>query len=123
LKGPQRKAHRTLLLEYISKDAFEISCNFRGTHSIQALIGSITDEDEIKMLFDAIGGDLLKLAYNTNGSFVLQKIILAFPEDRLDNIYLMLIKNFMKLATDANGLPVVNLYMLLSLGEEKFVKV
>ena len=52
--------------------------------------------------------DVLKFAFNKNSTYVLIKFMeLPLAQSYLDNIFAVLVKNFVDLSQDPNGLPVV----------------
>ena len=82
---------RILILEYIQNEFIEISKSVSGTHVIQAILGLIDTEDEIKIVVNCIKNHELELAYDNNGTHVLQKILSTIDEkyrEDLNNILL-----------------------------------
>ena len=61
---------RILILEYIQNEFIEISKSVSGTHVIQAILGLISTEDEIKIVINCIKNHELELAYDNNGTHV-----------------------------------------------------
>lgn len=81
-----------------------------GTHALQSLIEIINinkNEDIIKEILD-MEENILKLALNSNGTHILQKIITVFDEDNRTVINKCILENFSNLCMDPNGICVVN---------------
>ena len=97
----------SLIISYISDNFVEISKDSNGTFSVQALlseISSIRDEQEI---LNCIKGFEMLMAYDKNAIYVLQKIVLLFPD--IHRIYLneIILNNFIDLCLDSNGICLI----------------
>ena len=74
---------------------------------MQCLIEMINMPDEEEELKLGIQNHIIDLAYDINGTHVLQKTILCLKEDSLDYIFTPLVDNLRDLALDQNGLCVI----------------
>jgi hypothetical protein len=61
----------------------KISCDKKGTHSMQCLIEMINMPDEEEALKNGIEDHIVDLAFDPNGTPVLQKVLLERREYRL----------------------------------------
>jgi len=89
-----------------------------GTHALQSLIEIINlnkNENIIKEILDK-EKNILKLALNSNGTHILQKIITVFHEDNRIVINKCILEKFSILCMDPNGICVVN-----KLNKNKFI--
>jgi len=98
---------RLYLLEKISPHIVKISCDKRGTHSMQSLIQLINMEAEEKQLETAVMDNVIELSFDPNGTHVLQKVILTVKANKLDYIFYSCLDKFIDLSLDANGLCVI----------------
>ena len=97
----------SLIISYISTSFIEISKDSCGTFSIQALLNEISSiEDELEIL-NCIKNHEIEMAFNKNATYVLQKIVLLFPD--IHRIYLneIILNNFKELCLDCNGICLI----------------
>ena len=87
----------------------EISCNNRGTWALQAIINSVTEDEEFEIIQETLEQDdnICKLSMDCQGEHMIQKIITTFSEDRRKYIFNAICDNFSALATDKQGLCVM----------------
>jgi hypothetical protein len=62
------------------------------------------EEEELKQ---GIQAHILDLAFDPNGTHVLQKVLICMKEENIDFIYVPILKNLVDLSMDQNGLCVV----------------
>jgi hypothetical protein len=86
----------------------QVSTNPKGTHSMQSLISKVCTEEEQLAIRDGLLTSVLKLAYDNNGTHVLQKVILTLEEQNLDFVFESISRDFVNLSLNANGLSVVS---------------
>eukprot|EP00923_Selenidium_pygospionis_P003503 GHVN01005527.1.p1 GENE.GHVN01005527.1~~GHVN01005527.1.p1 ORF type:complete len:1350 (+),score=284.56 GHVN01005527.1:159-4208(+) len=101
--APQRRK----LTERIAPSAVEISCDRRGTHSLQTLIQQLTTREEEAMLVDQIKDKVLDLAMDTHGTHVVQRMLICFKPPTTDVIFEKVIQNLSTVAQCQHGLCVV----------------
>jgi hypothetical protein len=95
------------MLKLLEPKFLTICFNMRGTHALQKIIENSKSIEIEELVFRSIKDHIIPLALNALGTFVLQKIIMHYPEDKLDFVFIPIRENFIQLATDANGLPVI----------------
>ena len=71
----------SLIISYISDDFIDISKDFSGTFSIQALLDEITSFEEEQSILNSIKNSEMDMALNKNATHVLQKIVQLFPDN------------------------------------------
>lgn len=74
---------------------------------MQSLIQLINMEEEEETLEGAITDHVTTLAFNPNGTHVLQKVILTVKAEKLDYIFYPCCEKLVDLAFDSNGLCVI----------------
>lgn len=85
-----------------------------GTHVLQILIENLNinkNEDFIKEILDE--ENVIKLSFDINGAYIIQKIITIFEEENRTLINKCLLEKFLNLCMDANGIFVVRLFYLI----------
>ena len=97
----------SLIISYISTEFIEISKDPSGTFSVQALLNEISSIKEEQEVLNSIKGHEIEMAYNKNATYVLQKIVLLFPD--IHRIYLneIILNNFKELCLDSNGICLI----------------
>lgn len=85
----------------------KISCDKRGTHSMQSLIEMVNMREEEELIQQALINDIVFMSKEQHGTHVLQKIILCFKEDKITYIYEPVFDKLIELSIDPNGLCVV----------------
>ena len=98
---------RWLMLSELSESIVDISCTKNGTHSMQSLIEMINMEEEQDILEKSITENIFRLAWDPQGTHVLQKIIFWTKEEKLDYIFYPIISNIFEISKDTQGLWVV----------------
>ena len=107
---------RLIILKEISKDFISLSIHHFSTHPIQTLIELCKNDEEYKIInsvfFD--NNNFLLLCLNSNGSFVIQKIISIIPKNKREIINDLLIKNFKILVCDMYGVCILKKFIIFS---------
>lgn len=98
---------RLYLLKKISPHIINISCDKRGTHSMQSMIQLINMEEEEQTLEDALSQHVISLCFDPNGTHVLQKVISTVKVNKLDYIFNSCFDKIVELSLDSNGLCVI----------------
>jgi hypothetical protein len=111
---------RIAILKEISLTLSEDCLDEYGTHSIQTLIENSNCQEEFKLILSSFNdcNKISKAAKNSNGFFVIQKIINHIPEkERMEFNYLFL-KLFYELSLDIYGISTVKAFMIYTKSEE-----
>ena len=111
---------RIAILKEISLTLSEDCLDEYGTHSIQTLIENSNCQEEFKLILSSFNdcNKISKAAKNSNGFFVIQKIINHIPEkERMEFNYLFL-KLFYELSLDIYGISTVKAFMIYTKNEE-----
>jgi hypothetical protein len=101
---------RIHFLKQIKGDKFiEISCNNRGTYTLQNIIYAVTQDEEFKLIEETLlqNDNVCLLAKDKEGHHMLEKIITSFNEEKRKYIFNNIVENFKELATDKQGLCVL----------------
>ena len=85
----------------------EISCNSSGTHSIQAIIETASLREEEELIKQCVENNILVLCRNSNGTHIIQKIILFIAEEKRQYLNDFIIANIAHLSKNVNGVCVV----------------
>lgn len=101
----------------------KISRDRKGTHSMQCLIEMVNMPDEEAELRQSITAHILPLAFDPNGTHVLQKVLLCMKEEHIDFIFEPVFDHLIELSMDQNGLCVIKKLISKILGHEKRVKI
>ena len=116
-------AQRHKVLIALRPHILEISCDKKGTHSMQCLIEMINMPEEEAELREGVKVHIVDLAFDPNGTHVLQKILLCLKEEQIDFIFDPVLENFIDLAMDQNGLCVIKKIVGRIQGHEKRIRV
>ena len=111
---------RIIILKEISLTLFDDCLDEFGTHSIQTLIEISCCEEEYKLILSSFDdcSKIYKVAVNSNGFYVIQKIINHIPEIyRMEFNYLFL-KLFHDLSLDIYGISTVKAFIFYTKDEE-----
>ena len=111
---------RIVILKEISLTIAEDCLDEYGTHSIQTLIENSSSEEEYKLILSSFNDcqKISKAAKNSNGFFVIQKILNHIPEKyRMEFNYLFL-KLFYELSLDVYGISTVKAFTLYTKNKE-----
>jgi hypothetical protein len=78
------------------------------------------EEEELK---EGIKNHIINLAFDPNGTHVLQKVLLCLKEENIDFIFDPIYENFIDLSMDQNGLCVIKKIISKIQGHEKRLKI
>ena len=97
----------SLIISYIADNFIEISKDSSGTFSIQALLNEISSLEDEQNILNYIKNHELEMAFNKNATYVIQKIVLLFPD--IHRVYLneIIINNLKDLCLDSNGICLI----------------
>ena len=95
------------IISYISEDIIDISKDDSGTFSVQALVNEISAINDINIILQKIKGHEIEMIYDKNATYVVQKIILKFPDIYRKELNEIILNNFSKLCLDVNGICIV----------------
>ena len=95
------------IISYISEDIIDISKDDSGTFSVQALVNEISAINDINIILQKIKGHEIEMIYDKNATYVVQKIILKFPDIYRKELNKIILNNFSKLCLDVNGICIV----------------
>eukprot|EP00928_Gymnodinium_smaydae_P095920 TRINITY_DN8353_c0_g1_i1.p1 TRINITY_DN8353_c0_g1~~TRINITY_DN8353_c0_g1_i1.p1 ORF type:complete len:1111 (+),score=187.30 TRINITY_DN8353_c0_g1_i1:109-3441(+) len=98
---------RKRMLHRMAPSLAAISCDKRGTHALQALIGLLATQQEQEILMNAIQNDVLDLCMDANGTHVVQRMLFCFPSPCTDAIYYLVQQSLVEVAHHPYGLCVL----------------
>ena len=98
---------RIIILNCLKDYFINISKNNSGAHATQFIIGASQSEEERKIILKYISNHEIELAFDPEGTHVLQKIITCFPENEIQNLIDVLFNNFNSLCKDSKGICVI----------------
>ena len=101
----------SLIISYISEDFLDISKDFSGTFSLQALLDEISSIEEEQNILNSIKNKELEMAFDKNATHVLQKIILLFPDNHRAYLNEIILNNFINLCLDPNGICLIKIFI------------
>jgi hypothetical protein len=106
IKGGNNSFISSIVL-LIAENFIDISKDPSGTFSIQALLNEVSSLEDIKIILNSIKNHELEMAFNKNATYVIQKIILLFPD--IHRIYLndVVLNNFKDLCLNSNGICII----------------
>ena len=97
----------SLILSFISDEFINISKNSSGTFSLQALLDEISTKEEEEIILKYIKNNEMDMAYHKNATYVLQKIILLFPDNIRIELNKIILDNIINLCLDSNGICLI----------------
>jgi hypothetical protein len=97
----------SLIIAYIADNFIEISKDSSGIFSIQALLNEISSLEDEQNILNYIKYHEMEMAFNKNATYVIQKIVLLFPD--IHRVYLneVIINNLKDLCLDSNGICLI----------------
>ena len=95
------------IISYISDEFVSISKDSSGTFSIQALLNEISSMKEEQQILMCIQNHEIEMAFDKNATYVLQKIILLFPDIHRVCLNEIILNNFKDLCMDSNGICLI----------------
>ena len=101
------------VLNEISYEFFSLSIHQYSTHPIQCLIELSKENEESKIINSLFFNieNFLNICLNSNGSFVIQKIISTIPENKREIINKLFIKFFKVLVCDMYGVCILKKFV------------
>ena len=97
----------SLIISFILDEFVNISKDSSGTFSVQALLNEVSSINEEQQILNCIKAHEMEMAFNKNATYVLQKIILLFPDVRRINLNEVILNNFKDLCLDSNGICLI----------------
>ena len=97
----------SLIISFISEEFVNISKDSSGTFSVQALLNEVSSINEEQQILNSIKTHEMEMAFNKNATYVLQKIILLFPDIHRINLNEIILNNFKDLCLDSNGICLI----------------
>ena len=101
----------SLIISYISEDFLDISKDFSGTFSLQALLDEISSFDDEQNILKTIKNKELEMAFDKNATHVLQKIVQLFPDNHRAYLNEIILQNFIDLSLDPNGICLIKIFI------------
>jgi len=97
----------SLILSFILDNFIDISKDPSGTFSVQALLNEISSIKDEQQILNCIKNHEIEMTFNKNATYVIQKIVLLFPD--IHRIYLneIILNNFKDLCLDCNGICLI----------------
>jgi hypothetical protein len=112
---------RISFLTNISKQIVHLSTNKISTCSIQSLIANINTKKEKELFVKSINKVIKKLAYDSCGAHVLEKVLICFEREYTGNIISFVVDNFILLANNVNGLCLAKKILVSEYQSENFL--
>ena len=106
-KYPQIK----LILELISQNFVEISETNSGTHVLQTLLNKVNNFELRNIVIKSIENKELEMSFNSNATYVFQKIIEIIPDYERLNTNEIIINNIINLALDSDCVFIVEKFI------------
>ena len=97
----------TNIISYIIEDFIDISKDDSGTFSIQALLDEVLSINDINKILKIIKGKEIEMIYDKNATYVIQKIILKFPDIYRNDLNEIILQNMIQLCLNVNGICLV----------------
>ena len=101
----------SLIISNIGENLVDISKDFQGTFSIQALLDEISSYEEEQTILNCIKRYEMEMAFNKNATHVLQKIVLLFPDMHRVLLNEIILDNFIALSLDSNGICLIKIFI------------
>ena len=113
------KEQRLIIFKEILPHFFSFSIHQYATHPIQKLIELINSDEEYNLISSILNlENFINLSINSNGTFVIQKIISIFPEKKREIINNLFIKVFKILVFDMYGVCLLKQFISLTKNEK-----
>eukprot|EP00397_Hematodinium_sp_SG-2012_P015244 GEMP01015520.1.p1 GENE.GEMP01015520.1~~GEMP01015520.1.p1 ORF type:complete len:709 (+),score=139.32 GEMP01015520.1:59-2185(+) len=116
-------SQRLRMLEKLVPKLTVISCDKRGTHALQSLIGLLSTDEEQNLLFNAFDKNLIVLCLNPYGTHVVQRLLMCCQEDRGHHQAAMVIdhivKHFTSVSQNPHGLCVLKKCIAITAPQSK----
>ena len=105
---------RVDFLKGIQNSLVALSMDNIGTYPVQGIIEQIGSKTERKIIIQAVQPSISELCFNTYGTHVLEKILSCFEDEFTSFIYDYVLKNFLSLAYNINGICIVKKVLMLT---------
>jgi len=102
---------RFRLLQEIAPSMVRVAGDRKGTHSLQAIVSLISRDVEEKLIRDALHGHIVELAFDPQGTHLVQKLIVAISVQNLGFLYQPLLERFLDVVNHSFGLCVLKQLM------------
>ena len=110
------------IIFYILEDFINISKDDSGTFSIQALLNEVSSINSINKILQRIKGNELEMIYDKNATYVVQKMVLKFPDFYRKELNDLILQNFPKLCLDVNGICLIKNFIRTNTIESELEK-
>ena len=110
------------IIFYILEDFINISKDDSGTFSVQALLNEVSSINSINKILQRIKGNELEMIYDKNATYVVQKMILKFPDFYRKELNDLILQNFPKLCLDVNGICLIKNFIRANTIESELEK-
>ena len=97
----------SLIINYISDTFVNISKDYSGTFSLQALLDEVSNIEDERKILSYIKYHELEMAYDKNATHVLQKLVLLFPDIHRLELNKIILNNLKELCVDSNGICLI----------------
>lgn len=98
---------RLVLVSNLSPRMPTVACHKQGSFSIQAMMDTLSTEEQIKYLVDALNRDVKKIILNHSGHYVILRFLQRYDWPHSKFIHKALTQHTLDLATDHYGLRVM----------------
>lgn len=112
---------RLQILKQLRPNLLQIASDKKGTHSMQCMIDMINMPEEEDEIQQGVSQFITQMAFDQNANHVLQKVISCFKEEKVGFIYEPIMKQFIELSMDQNGLCVVK-KLIIKITDEAKIK-
>ena len=73
---------RLSILQNMRERIIEVCCNKKGTHTIQTMVDLVNLPEEEDFIRKALRGNIVRLSLDSQGTHVVQKVIICFGEEK-----------------------------------------
>ena len=107
------KKQKIVILREVYSQIGKLALNEYGTHPIQTLVERASSKEEITMIINSIAkkNSFLSICTNSNGTFVIQKIISFFSETFIEKLNSLILENILPLSSDIHGVCVIQKFI------------
>jgi len=98
---------RLVLVSNLSGHMPQVACHKQGSFSIQAMMDTLSTEEQIARLVDALNRDVKKIILNHSGHYVILRFLQRYDWPHSKFIHKSLTQHTLDLATDHYGLRVM----------------
>ena len=104
---------RLSFLSIIVKNICIFSINKISTYPIQFIVSHLYSKIEMQIIINQINKNLMKLALDIYGTHVIEKIIINFDKEYLNEMFNFITENFIFLSKHVNGLCLVKRILII----------